>query len=402
MPNIYLKSKKLKPSQIENLKRNVSFIIAEMGIQIKSFSKDAPLKTKLNITVNGPFSYRTADKFLHYHSGMEISLKSCTALIQFYNTYFEPEIHGDIVAFVSHDLAKENARLKTQFHPKETDAFSRKCIDFFTGTYYIYYQSSVFAEKITGGIVQIYEWNNRLRMKLISRLMSDEELDLAKEVIEETQCTPDEGMEHFLQHERIRETGEVFFYHDEWIDINEKKTEGEALDIAHGIPDMGISSVYAGGYSDCKDCDLIIITAGRNRRPGETRLDLIAGNSQIMKDVVDQVKKYYTKGAIMIVSNPVDVLVYQCSRWMELPNGLVFGTGCVLDSSRLTRLLCVACLRISATSVISTITVDCPAAKSSDAPTRVKIASTTPICACAAGTKLPICAISAIRAFCRI
>lgn len=223
MPNIYLKSKKLKPSQIENLKRNVSFIIAEMGIQIKSFSKDAPLKTKLNITVNGPFSYRTADKFLHYHSGMEISLKSCTALIQFYNTYFEPEIHGDIVAFVSHDLAKENARLKTQFHPKETDAFSRKCIDFFTGTYYIYYQSSVFAEKITGGIVQIYEWNNRLRMKLISRLMSDEELDLAKEVIEETQCTPDEGMEHFLQHERIRETGEVFFYHDEWIDINEKK-----------------------------------------------------------------------------------------------------------------------------------------------------------------------------------
>ena len=123
------------------------------------------------------------------------------------------------------------------------------------------------------------------------------------------------------------------------IDINEKKTEGEALDIAHGIPDMGISSVYAGGYSDCKDCDLIIITAGRNRRPGETRLDLIAGNSQIMKDVVDQVKKYYTKGAIMIVSNPVDVLVYQCSRWMDLPNGMVFGTGCVLDSSRLTRLI---------------------------------------------------------------
>lgn len=123
------------------------------------------------------------------------------------------------------------------------------------------------------------------------------------------------------------------------IDIDEKKTEGEALDIQHGIPDMGISSVYAGSYADCKDCDLIIITAGRNRRPGETRLDLIAGNSMILKDVVDQLKKYYTRGVIMMVSNPVDVLVYQCAHWMDLPNGMVFGTGCILDSSRLTRLI---------------------------------------------------------------
>ena len=57
------------------------------------------------------------------------------------------------------------------------------------------------------------------------------------------------------------------------IDIHEEKTIGEALDIQHGIPDMGISSVRAGTYADCKDCDLIIITAGRNRKPGETRLD---------------------------------------------------------------------------------------------------------------------------------
>lgn len=123
------------------------------------------------------------------------------------------------------------------------------------------------------------------------------------------------------------------------IDIDEKKTEGEALDIQHGIPDMGISSVYAGGYEDCKDCDLIIITAGRNRKSGETRLDLIAGNSAILKNVVDQLKKYYTRGVIMMVSNPVDVLVYQCAQWMGLPNGMVFGTGCILDSSRLTRLI---------------------------------------------------------------
>lgn len=123
------------------------------------------------------------------------------------------------------------------------------------------------------------------------------------------------------------------------IDIHEEKTIGEALDIQHGIPDMGISSVKAGNYEDCKDCDLIIITAGRNRKPGETRLDLIAGNSAILKNVVDQMKPHYTKGVIMIVSNPVDVLVYQCTKWMGLPNGMVFGTGCILDSSRFTRLI---------------------------------------------------------------
>lgn len=108
------------------------------------------------------------------------------------------------------------------------------------------------------------------------------------------------------------------------IDIHEEKTIGEALDIQHGIPDMGISSVRAGTYADCKDCDLIIITAGRNRKRGESRLDLIAGNSAILKDVVGQMKPYYTKGVIMIVSNPVDVLVYQCTKWMGLPqrNGI--------------------------------------------------------------------------------
>ena len=122
------------------------------------------------------------------------------------------------------------------------------------------------------------------------------------------------------------------------IDIHEEKTISEALDIQHGIPDMGISSVRAGSYEDCKDCDLIIITAGRNRKTGETRLDLIAGNSAILKNVVEQMKPHYTKGVI-IVSNPVDVLVYQCTKWMGLPNGMVFGTGCVLDSSRFTRLI---------------------------------------------------------------
>ncbi len=103
------------------------------------------------------------------------------------------------------------------------------------------------------------------------------------------------------------------------IDIDKYKAIGEALDIQHSIPYMGISTVYAGDYCDCADCDLIIITAGRNRKMSETRLNLINDNSRIIRNVVDSIKPYYTHGAIMIVTNPVDILVYQCSQWMDLP-----------------------------------------------------------------------------------
>ena len=121
------------------------------------------------------------------------------------------------------------------------------------------------------------------------------------------------------------------------VDIEKEKAKGEALDIQHGIAYMGTSSVRAGDYSDCKNCDLIIITAGRNRRIGEDRLDMIEDNIITMRDVVNEISKYYTHGAIMVVSNPVDILTYKCAEWLGLPNGKVFGTGCVLDTSRLVR-----------------------------------------------------------------
>ena len=121
------------------------------------------------------------------------------------------------------------------------------------------------------------------------------------------------------------------------IDVNSERARGEALDIQHGISYMGMSSVRAGEYKDCANCDLIIITAGRARRVGETRLDMISDNIGIMKNVADQIKKYYTHGVIMVVSNPVDILTHKMAEWMELPNGRVFGTGCILDTSRLIR-----------------------------------------------------------------
>ncbi len=121
------------------------------------------------------------------------------------------------------------------------------------------------------------------------------------------------------------------------VDSDSRKATGEALDIQHGIPYMGTSAVRAGDYSDCKNCDLIIITAGRNRRVGEDRLDMISDNIGTIRDVVENIRPYYTHGVILIVSNPVDILTYKCAQWMDLPNGKVFGTGCILDTSRLVR-----------------------------------------------------------------
>lgn len=121
------------------------------------------------------------------------------------------------------------------------------------------------------------------------------------------------------------------------IDIDEKKAEGESLDIQHGIPYMGVSIVRPGSYEDCSDSDLIIITAGRNRIVGETRLEMLNDNISIIRNVVSNIEKYYSHGPILMVSNPVDILTYECDRMLSLPNGRVFGTGCILDSSRLVR-----------------------------------------------------------------
>lgn len=121
------------------------------------------------------------------------------------------------------------------------------------------------------------------------------------------------------------------------IDINKEKCTGEAKDIRHGLPSMGTADLFSGDYPDCADSDLIIITAGRNRKSGETRLDLASENAHIVKNVIDSIKKYYTRGCILIISNPVDILTQKVSEWMDLPNGMVFGSGCLLDTSRFVR-----------------------------------------------------------------
>ena len=123
------------------------------------------------------------------------------------------------------------------------------------------------------------------------------------------------------------------------IDINQDKAEGETMDINHGLPFLGQMSVRPGDYSDCADCDVIVMTAGMPRKPGETRLDLARKNVALGKEITENIMKYYNGGVILVVSNPVDVMTYMVSKWSGLPKGRVIGSGTVLDSARFRYLL---------------------------------------------------------------
>ncbi|WP_040197958.1 L-lactate dehydrogenase [Candidatus Soleaferrea massiliensis] len=123
------------------------------------------------------------------------------------------------------------------------------------------------------------------------------------------------------------------------IDINQDKAEGEARDIAHGMSFMGEMFIHAGGFEEVRDSDIIIVTAGANRKPGETRMQLAQKNTEIARGITREIMKYYNTGVILVVANPVDVLTYEIFKESGLPKGRVFGTGAVLDTARFRYLL---------------------------------------------------------------
>lgn len=123
------------------------------------------------------------------------------------------------------------------------------------------------------------------------------------------------------------------------IDVMKEKAMGEAMDISHGLSHIGQMQIHAGDYEDCADCDAIIVTAGLNRKPGETRLDLANKNVPIARDITASIMKHYTRGVILVVANPVDILTYLIQKWSGLPVGRVMGTGTALDSARFRYLL---------------------------------------------------------------
>ena len=119
------------------------------------------------------------------------------------------------------------------------------------------------------------------------------------------------------------------------IDVDMKKAEGEALDIGHGISFARPMKIWAGVYEDIADAGIVIITAGANQKPGETRLDLVHKNIGILKNIMPEVTKYNKTGIILMVANPVDILTYAALKISGLPENRVIGSGTVLDTARL-------------------------------------------------------------------
>lgn len=123
------------------------------------------------------------------------------------------------------------------------------------------------------------------------------------------------------------------------IDADTKRAEGEAMDISHGISFARPMQIYAGNYDDITDAAIIVITAGANQKPDETRLDLIKKNAAIMKSIVGEIKKRDFAGILLIVSNPVDILTLIALKESGYPSNRVIGSGTVLDTGRFKYLL---------------------------------------------------------------
>ena len=123
------------------------------------------------------------------------------------------------------------------------------------------------------------------------------------------------------------------------IDVDRARAEGEALDIAHGVPFANPCKIYAGDYADAADAAIIVVTAGAAQKPGETRLDLVNKNVGIFKSIIPQIRESGFEGVLLVVSNPVDVLTYAAIKMSGLPEGKVIGSGTVLDTARLKYML---------------------------------------------------------------
>ncbi|MFB1021885.1 MAG: L-lactate dehydrogenase [Vicingaceae bacterium] len=120
------------------------------------------------------------------------------------------------------------------------------------------------------------------------------------------------------------------------IDIDKERATGEAMDLNHGLSFAPRKmKIFAGQYSDCKDADIVVITAGVSQKEGETRIDLLNRNATIIKSVVNQVMKSQFDGIILLASNPVDILTYVAWKASGLPASKVIGSGTSLDTARL-------------------------------------------------------------------
>ncbi|WP_338789080.1 L-lactate dehydrogenase [Metabacillus sp. FJAT-53654] len=124
------------------------------------------------------------------------------------------------------------------------------------------------------------------------------------------------------------------------IDLNKEKSEGDAMDLNHGLAFApSPTKIWYGGYEDCNDADIVVICAGANQKPGETRLDLVAKNVRIFKTIVTDVMDSGFDGIFIVATNPVDILTYAVWKYSGLPQSRVIGSGTILDTARFRYLL---------------------------------------------------------------
>lgn len=119
------------------------------------------------------------------------------------------------------------------------------------------------------------------------------------------------------------------------IDINKKKVQGEAMDIIQGASFRNPISVIAGEYEDAKGSDIVIITSGVARKPGQSRIELTQTNINILKDITPQIVSVAPNALYIIVSNPVDIMTYVFTKISGLPEKQIIGSGTLLDTARL-------------------------------------------------------------------
>ena len=119
------------------------------------------------------------------------------------------------------------------------------------------------------------------------------------------------------------------------LDVDRKKAAGEAMDIMHGMPFAMPIKIHAGDYDDIADSAIIVVTAGCNQRPEESRLDLVHKNIEIFRQIMGEIAARDVEGILLIVSNPVDILTYAAWKFSGLPRHRVIGSGTVLDTARL-------------------------------------------------------------------
>ena len=119
------------------------------------------------------------------------------------------------------------------------------------------------------------------------------------------------------------------------IDVNDAKARGEAMDIRQATPFTHQTRIYAGDYPDAEGSNIVIITSGIARKPGQSRIDLTQTNVDVLKTITPQIVKHAPNAIYILVSNPVDVLTYIFAKISGLPSNQIIGSGTILDTARL-------------------------------------------------------------------